>query len=229
MVHGHEIWLDSPFISEGKVTVLLRYGHNLVSDGIPPRHMVNPTIYTPNGRTMGPQIMAMRDGYVLGFPIQDKGNYSLYVDSSAVWNKTESGYKMGSKSQFSDVSYSGAFHQMAKKIVPSEPGNDIGEAIVHGILELIPGSTGLTLGKDAAIHVLYEGKPLAGIELKVYSKKDKKERMIKTDAKGKVKVQIDQEGEWMFLMRYRDASKKVEDEYDETVFVTTLIMETSHP
>jgi uncharacterized GH25 family protein len=229
MVQGHEIWLDSPFISDGHATVLLRYGHNMVSDGIPPKHMVNPTIYAPNGMKLDPAILTIEDAHVIGFSIKNRGNYTVLVDSSAVWNKTEGGYKMGAKSQFNDVSYSGAFHMMAKKIIPSEPNNDIEDAVVHGILELVPDTTFLNVGKDVVIHVLYEGKPLTGIELKVFSKKGGKEQMIKTDGEGKVKVRIDQEGEWMFLMRHRDSTKQVEDEYDEAVFITTLIMETLKP
>ncbi len=48
-----------------------------------------------------------------------------------------------------------------------------------------------------------------------------------TDENGIAKVPITGEGEWMFLVRHRDPTKKVNEEYDESVFVSTLVMETA--
>ena len=48
-----------------------------------------------------------------------------------------------------------------------------------------------------------------------------------TDEKGIVRLPVPGAGTWMFLARYRDRSKSVEGKYDETVFVTTLVMGTN--
>lgn len=227
MVQGHEIWMENPSLADGKGQVELRYGHNMASDGIPPEHMVNPLVYTPGGQGFKPEVEAAESSYVIRFPMREEGNYTVLIDSSAIWNKTgEGSYKMGPKFKFQNVIYSGAFHQMAKKIMPSKIGNDVGAPIVHGILEIIPDTTCLEVGKEAVVTVLYEGKPLTNENFKAFSKRSKKENMLVTDAQGKVGVPIDHEGEWMFLVRHKDETKKVDDEFDETVFVTTLVMET---
>ncbi|OPY33025.1 MAG: Nickel uptake substrate-specific transmembrane region [Methanomassiliicoccales archaeon PtaU1.Bin030] len=226
MVQGHEIWLENPTVKEGEITVELSYGHNMVTDGVPPEHMVNPVVYSPNGSRFKPQALKGEDCYIIHFPAHIEGNYTLLVDSSAVWNKNPEGWAMGPKFKFKDVTYSGSYHQMAKKIVPVGKVNGLGVAVVHGILELIPEDTSLVLDKTFMVQVLYEGRPLANESFKAYSKRNKKENMLTTDANGKVQVPIDHEGEWMFLVRHRDETKKVDEEYDETVFVTTLVMET---
>jgi len=226
MVQGHEIWMENPSTDGREAKVDLRYGHNMVSDGIPPEHMVNPVVYTPSGLRLKPWATKEKDCYTMTFAAPMGGNYTVLVASSAIWNKNTEGWGMGPKYKFKDVTYSGAFHQMAKKIVHVGDGNGIGEPVVHGILELVPERTSLRVGDKAMVEVLYEGKPLANASFKAYSKSNRKENMLVTDDSGKVFIPIDQEGDWMFLVRHRDETKKVNEEFDETVFVTTLVMET---
>jgi len=168
MVQGHEIWLENPTVKEGEITVELSYGNNMVTDGVPPEHMVNPVVYSPNGSRFKPQALKGEDCYIIHFPAHIEGNYTLLVDSSAVWNKNPEGWAMGPKFKFKDVTYSGSYHQMAKKIVPVGKVNGLGVAMVHGILELIPEDTSLVLDKTFMVQVLYEGRPLANESFKAY-------------------------------------------------------------
>lgn len=76
------------------------------------------------------------------------------------------------------------------------------------------------------MQVFYEGRPLAFEDVKAVSRKEGKEMaLVKTDEQGKVRIPVTTDGEWMFLVRHKDPSKKVIDMFDESVFVSTLVME----
>jgi uncharacterized GH25 family protein len=47
----------------------------------------------------------------------------------------------------------------------------------------------------------------------------------KTDGNGIARIPVTEGGQWMFLARHRDPTKKVNDAFDESVFVNTLVME----
>jgi len=49
--------------------------------------------------------------------------------------------------------------------------------------------------------------------------------LVRADEMGRAGVNVTEEGDWMFLVRHRDATKKVAEAFDETVFITTLVME----
>ena len=48
---------------------------------------------------------------------------------------------------------------------------------------------------------------------------------MKTDEAGVASGAINIDGEWILLVRHADLSKKVGEEFDESVFVSTLEME----
>jgi uncharacterized GH25 family protein len=82
------------------------------------------------------------------------------------------------------------------------------------------------VGQEAELQVFYEGKPLASAEVKAVSKKEGTDMaLVKADEQGKARIPITTDGEWMFLVRHKDPSKKVNDMFDESVFVSTLVME----
>jgi uncharacterized GH25 family protein len=76
------------------------------------------------------------------------------------------------------------------------------------------------------MQVFYEGKPLADEDVKAVSQKLGKEMaLVKTDSQGIARIPISTDGEWMFLVRHKDPTKKVNDMFDESVFVSTLVMQ----
>jgi uncharacterized GH25 family protein len=92
--------------------------------------------------------------------------------------------------------------------------------------EIVPGRSWFSVGSDAEMQVFYEGSPLASADIKAVSKKEGKEMaLVKTDSLGRARVPISTDGEWMFLVRHADPSKKVSDMFDESVFVSTLVMQ----
>lgn len=154
------------------------------------------------------------------------GYYTAFVDmGTAIWSQTKEGYSEGPKFKFKDVIYAGAYHQMAKTIVAVGNAGSYSRRPMHGILEIVPKEPFCIVGKDAELTVLYEDRPLKSADIKAVSKKRGKEMAsAKTDETGLAKIPITSDGEWMFLARHVDQTKKVSEEFDESVFVNTLVM-----
>jgi uncharacterized GH25 family protein len=228
MVQGHEIWLEKGKIEDGKVELALLYGHNMRADGIADPERITSFVYSPDGATLEPALTSKEDRHLLTFQAGKEGYYTTIADlASVILSQTKEGYQIGPRFKYKDVIYAGAYHQMAKRIVPiGDTGAYRGE-FVHGILEIVPKDIRCEVGSEVKLNVSYEGKNLASAEVKAVSKKKGKEMaLVTTDENGIAKVSIACDGEWMFLVRHRDPTKKVSEEYDESVFVSTLVMET---
>ena len=227
MVVGHELWLGQAKQGGDQREVSLLFGHNMRTDGVLNPARVKPLIYRPDGSTIQPTMSSESDRYRLRFPFAGDGCYTAIVDLvPIVVSQNSEGYHIGPKFQFKDVTYSGAIISMAKRIMPL--GNDQLELKdpMHGIFEIVPSEARFRKGEDAEMRVFYEGRPLAGAELRVVSEKEGKEMaQIKTDDNGWAKTPMTEDGDWMFLAKHRDPTKKVNEEFDMTNFVTTLVME----
>jgi uncharacterized GH25 family protein len=227
MAKGHEIWLEKYGIEDGKVNLALVYGHNMRQDGVGDVARLTPFVYSPNGERFAPLLTRGDDKHLISFTANQNGYYTAIADyGSIIISQTKEGYELGPRSMFKDVIYAGAFHQMAKIIVPMGSPGDFEGKLVHGILEIVPKEVECQLGKEMELQVFYEGKPLVGEEVLVVSKKEGKEMAVgRTDGQGIAQIPILVEGDCMFLVRHRDPTKKVNDAFDESVFVTTLVME----
>jgi uncharacterized GH25 family protein len=227
MAIGHEIWLGEAKTNDSGAELSLLYGHNMKQDGSLDPRRITPLVYTPAGATLTPSLTPNEDHYKIGFPADGDGYFTTVVDLSAVvLSKTDEGYQVGPKHQFKNVTYSGAFHQMAKRIIPiGEPGEFNGDP-VHGILEIVPSVLRVAVGGEVELKVYYEGRPLSAAEVKAVSQKEGKDIWtMKTDKEGVARGPISTDGEWMFLVRHVDPTKKASEDFDETVFVNTLVME----
>ncbi|HNX09532.1 MAG TPA: DUF4198 domain-containing protein [Methanothrix sp.] len=227
MVLGHEIWLEKRGKENGSEELSVMYGHNMRPDGAVNLSRLQPVLFNPDGSKGLPTLKAIQDKVIMQFAAAADGYYTAYVDMGvAIWSRNNEGYKEGPKFKFKDVTYAGAFHQMAKFIVPVGNAGEFSGKPFHGILEIVPGGASCQVGSDAAFTVMYEDKPLVGVDVKAVSKKEGKEMaIVKTDRSGVARIPITAEGEWMFLARHVDSSKKVSEEFDESVFINTLVME----
>ena len=227
MAEGHEIWLEKLEIEEGNVELALFYGHNMSPDGIADPEKITSIVYSPEGTQFKPTLIPGEEYHLLRFYAEKDGNYTVFVDlAPVIISKMKEGYRIGPRYKFRDVIYAGAFYQMAKRIVT------IGDSAycskpLHGVLEIVPTDTRCEVGDEVELKVFYEGKSLASAEVKAVSKKEGKEVLVTTDKNGIAKIPITCEGEWMFLVRHRNPAKKLSEEYDESVFVSTLVMETT--
>ena len=223
--YGHEMWIDTPSSIENIVSCHLRYGHNMSVDGVPPKSYVNSIVYTPDGKRLKADETEEKDGYLLSCPKSVDGDYSFYIDSSSVWcHDANNKWAMCPKSKMEGASYSGAFNLVAKKIVSTSNGQEF-VPVSHSTLEILPRARGIMAGKKAEFKIIYEGRPLSGSEIKAYCRDTNKDVMVDI-VDGKAMVPIDHAGTYMFLVRHRDGTKRIDDVFDETVFVTTLVMET---
>ena len=230
MAGGHEIWLE-PTKTIGKdVEITLAYGHNMKSDGTPDPERLIPGVYIADGEKINTVLKSMNEQFTLCFRGEQPGYYVPVVDMAPVilTHTAEKNYQRGPKKEYKDAIYSGAFHQMAKTIIRLGESENYKPEHFHGILDILPEEALLTVGKAINLTVLYEGKPLPDIDVKAVSKKEGTDMsVIKTDKNGVVTIPVMVDGAWMFLARHKDPSRAVPDEYDETVFVTTLVMETA--
>lgn len=227
MMQGHEIWLEKSKADGEDIELALVYGHNMRQDGVPDAKRLKAFSYHPDGSKHDVDLVPDEKRYLLRFKADKQGPYAAVVDmESSIFCKTKDGNKSGPRSQFKDVTYAGAFHQMAKILYPMGDDEQYNGQVLHGILEAVPNKSWCPVGQDAELQVFYEGKPLGFEEVKAVSKEDGMETaLIKTDEQGKVHIPITSPGEWMFLVRHRDPSKKVNDMFDESVFVSTLVMQ----
>jgi uncharacterized GH25 family protein len=228
MVRGHEIWLEASRIKDKNVELGLFYGHNMAVDGCPDPKNIAPAVYDPEKKKIVPDIKSKKDQHRLKLKAEKDGYYTAVVDLSPVTysNTKKEGFKTGPKNMYKDVVYAGAWHQMAKTIFGIGENGKYRAESVHGILDIVPKDVKPKVGKVLELAVYFEGKKLPGVEVKAVSKKEGKEMAAVTaDKEGVAKVPIKAEGPWMFLVRHRDPTRAVADQFDEAVFVTTLTLE----
>ena len=119
MAQGHEIWLERANIEDGNVELALLYGHNMRTDGIADPERITPLVYSPGEMTFEPLLTSKEDHHLLTFQAEKGGYYTAIVDlASVILSQTNEGYQVGPRFKYKDVIYAGAFHQMAKRIVP---------------------------------------------------------------------------------------------------------------
>jgi len=123
------------------------------------------------------------------------------------------------------------FYQYAKTIIPI--GHEFQEynLIAGQGLEIIPlDMKQYFVGDEVVLSVLYDGLPLSDATLSATCIKDGDDHSIekKTDDDGMVKIDLVKQGNWMFLVRYRDSDKGVKGEYGEKVTTSTLTFMGTH-
>jgi uncharacterized GH25 family protein len=227
MIQGHEIWLEKTNAQDGKFELALVYGHNMRQDGLADTKRLKAFVYKPDGKRSDLDLIPDETRHLIRMKPEKDGNYTIIVDmGSIIFSQTKDGYEQGPRSQFKDVIYAGAFHQMAKFICTVGSNGTFQGKVEHGILEIVPKMPWCQVDQETELQVFYEGKPLASTEIKAVAKNEGKEMAsIKTDEQGIARIMVTKDGQWMFLARHRDPTKKVSDAFDESVFVNTLVME----
>ncbi|MDO9036461.1 MAG: DUF4198 domain-containing protein, partial [Methanoregula sp.] len=177
MVFGHEIWLESMKGKGNSIDIKLMYGHNMKTDGHVDPKRISSVVYGPGRKKIVPDIKSKTDHHIVTFTAEKAGYYIPVVDlSPLVISKTKNDeYKQGPRKIYKDITYAGAFHQMAKKIVPFGEVGKYTARHVHGILDILPESPELAKGKDISLTLLYEGKPVKGVTVKAVSKEEGKD------------------------------------------------------
>ena len=222
VIFGHEIWLENAVTNGNVSSADLVYGHNMAYDGKAPKEYVNPTVFDSKGKPVKYEVGELENGYRISFNNEGTSPYTMYIESiPVIWNQiTDGTWKAGVKRDYSNVKNS-ASYQMYAKIIFADPEPS---KVEQAVLEIIPGTSSISVGKEIQFLVKYEGKPLTNKEVKMFCKKTGQEIFKNTDERGAVSIAIDHCGDWMFLVRHKDGSKSVDNEFDEAVFITTLVM-----
>lgn len=227
IMEGHEIWLGDAHQDGDQAEVALFYGDRMRPDGSLDPKSISYIVYKPGGSTIKPSISSEKDRHLLRFSCIRDGCYTIFVELiPVVFTQTKDGWHRGPKSRFNDVIHSHAIDQMAKRILPVGESRLEKKEPLHGILEIVPGDVKVLKGGVADLRVFYEGTALAGAELRAVSEKMGKEMVrTKTDDQGWARVPLTIDGDWMFMAIHKDNNKSVKDEFDQTTFITTLVME----
>lgn len=224
---GQEIWLEKSRVIGNVVDLAIFYGHDMHTGGVPEVEKITPFVYSPDGETLIPSVMLKKDRYILNFRMAKRGHYIVIVDfAPVIFSQIRGNAVKSLKYSPHDILYSGSFRQTAKIIVSTDDAGDYLGRPVHGALEIVPKTCRLKMGGEIELSVFYEGEKLPLAEIKAVSKKDgRKATVVKTDENGIARIPITCEGEWLFLARHRDRKRSMENEYDESVFINTLVMD----
>ena len=224
-IYGHEIWIGEVGRDGDEIYAYGLYGHKMLPDKPMPTDYANVVLYDDEGRVEDPDREIIKDPHGWKFSFEDKGAkvYTLYVDSNSTWVTDEEGWHRGTKRDFSEVKYSGAFNMIAKRII-SKDGVDPGN-VMHAALEIMPETARLKAGTNVKFKVLYEGKPLPKVKVICYHEGDDELEFKFTDDNGILEYHVPSSGMCVFIAKYTDVNKKVDEEFDETGFTTTLTLE----
>ncbi len=224
MVYGHEIWLENIVRDGDAIRVHGLYGHKMEPDKPMPTDYANPVLYDDDGPVAPPYRDIINDprGWEFEFPDEGAKVYTLYVDSNSVWSTDDEGWHRGTKREYTSASHAGAYRMVAKTII-SRDGEDPGE-VMHADLEIMPSKASLKVGEQAELKVLYEGKPMPNLKVIVYCRGWQDLVNMKTDTEGILRLDIKDAGTYAFIAKYADESKS-SDDFDETVYTTTLTLE----
>lgn len=223
-IYGHEIWIGKVWKEDGAFNAYGLYGHMMVPDKPMPTDYANVLLYDDNGRVEDPDREIVKNPHGWLFSFEDKGAdvYTLYVDSNSVWVTNDEGWHRGTKTDYSQVKYCGAYNMVAKRII-SKDGVNPG-SVMHCALEIMPERATLEVGKDARMKVLYEGNPMRNAKVITYAEDDEDFVVYRTDDEGILTYPVRKRAMHVFIAKYTDESKSTED-FDETSFTTALSME----
>jgi nickel transport protein len=185
-LYAHYAWV----VKEGDILVV-KYGHGDKIDPYKPAYVTAAKAYNASGKEIGVTIKPQETRAVL-VPGQAPALVSITYNSGA-WVKTPEGWKNISKPEAK---------KEGKTVLQSDKSLKYSKAIWQwnprfskplGVkMELVPLKNPLVLkvGDKLPLQILYNGKPLAGIEVRGEGAKDGP----KTDQKGLVEVPITKSG-----------------------------------
>ncbi|AGB01913.1 nickel uptake transporter family protein [Methanoregula formicica SMSP] len=229
MINGHEIWLEVAQRADRGLDIEILYGDCMRTDGSIDMSRIVSRVFDPDGLEIIPEMKSVDTRHFLELKAVKDGYYTSFADLNPVLISISqtAGCKLGPRRCYDDIVYAGAFRQMAKIIIPFGNTGGAPPGHLHGILDIIPRSAHLVAGREIALSLVYEGNPVSGVCVEAVSKEQGRiAARGKTGADGIVCLPVSGPGTWMFLARHRDRAKSMADEFDETVFVTTLVMGT---
>ncbi|MDI6854054.1 MAG: DUF4198 domain-containing protein [Deltaproteobacteria bacterium] len=228
--YGHNFWLlvsdDAPKAGE-PVMVEIGWGHKFPKDEqIKEGRLGVIRALGPDGQEVPLKKLSITQ-YELVPPA--KGVYLIAAQVAPDFlTKTKDGFKLQSKKGVTDAVSCFRF-DMATKTFVNAGGQKPGLAgSADSSLEIMPLKNPLTQkkGDTFPLRVMFQGKPLAGAEVKVthdnWPDPQKPFASIgKTDAKGEIRVELKQPGRWLIVTSHKTPYEPP-DECDEHYYTASL-------
>ena len=217
IVRGHEIWLecDERRVRVGeKAECKLGFGHNMRSERAVSVEKVKANLFNPEGEMRGLEVdVGVGEGHlIIPFTPKHEGNYTIAAE-----------YDGG----ILDLPHSPSpkyYSQYAKTIVAVGGGQRSGKSVITGKeLEItLNFKNQYRTGDKVALQVLYDGAALPDETVSAICGSCEDPIEMKTDSKGEATFELNQEGNWMIMVRHKDPEKGVEGLYDEKALTATF-------
>jgi uncharacterized GH25 family protein len=227
---AHMFWLltdrDTPKVNEA-VQVEIGFGHKFPRDEeIKAERLGSIKCVGPDGREVAlKKISPIRYELV---PSQ-KGVYVIAAQVVPGFvTRTPKGMKMGKKKEVPDANLCFRFDMAGKTLVNVGAQKQGFDRRAPSTLEIMPRKNlnNLKVGKTLPVRVIFQGKPLAGAEIKFTHDgwSDPKTPFAilgKTDAKGEIQVKLDKPGRWLLVASHKTPYNNPE-ECDENFYSASL-------
>lgn len=215
IIRGHEIWLEydeySILVGE-KIECRLGFGHNMKSERAVNLEKVKATVFNPQNDKHDLDIN-VGDGYLsIPFTPEQKGYYTIVVEYNG--GILDLQHAPGPK----------YYCQYAKNIVAAVHGSGEYRLITGQELEIIPLNflKHYHTGDKVTLQLLYDGTALPDEVVTAICSSCENPIEVKTDSKGKATIELNKDGNWMFMVRHKDPEKGVRGLYDEKAMTATL-------
>jgi len=227
---AHMFWLltdkDAPKVNE-PVQVEIGFGHKFPKDEEIKAERLGPV------KAIGP------DGQEVALKKLSTATYELTPSAAGVYaisaqmipgfvTRTPQGMKMGTKKGVPDANFCFRFDMAGKTLVNVGEQKQGFDRSVQSTLEIMPlkNPHALKVGENLPVKVTFQGKPLAGTEIKFthdgWHDPDKPFATLgKTDAQGEIQVKLDKPGRWLLIASHKTPYDKP-DECDENFFSASL-------
>lgn len=228
LAQAHDLWLSANQPAEGKaLSVLVGYGH-----GFPAGEEIEFDVLDPVEIIGAQGKIATKPGqkqeFVSDAPLA-AGTYVVTGGRKAQWyTKTPAGSVNVPKNEAPEAISCLRSVKYAKAIVNLGAAGDVSQPVGQ-TLEIVPLANpgALKVGDDLPVRVLFEGKPLAKVEvLGLYAGFSQHEGSYafyaRTDKDGKAYVKLSAAGQWLVLAKHKVpfADKAQCDEYAHTATLT---------
>ncbi len=229
MVYGHEPWLEmveSHCHAGAKAELLVKWGHNMQSEGLCNKDSLTAMAVTPAGETA---ILAVEAGfsdyYVLHAPIPTNGYYHVLVQHTGdyVLDK-EYQYYQGTRREYPEAAHATHYIQYAQYFV--RVGHDLeSKPRLAGLqLEIAPAAWGpWRAGDKLAFAILFRGnrEPDAVLDVTYANGVDYKQWKKIGGIDGRIILQPQDPGRYLVVAR-REVQECQDGVYDSLSLTTTL-------
>lgn len=227
---AHMFWLltdkNAPKVNES-VQVEIGFGHKFPKDEeIKAERLGSVKAVGPNGKEVTLKKLSTNT-YALT-PLASGVHVISAQLAPGFVTRTPQGMKMQTKKGVPDANFCFRFDMAGKTLVNVGDQKQGFDRSAQSTLEIMPllNPNTLKVGETLPVKVTFQGKPLAGTEIKFthdgWSDPDKPFATLgKTDAQGEIQVKLDKPGRWLLIASHKTPYDKP-DECDENFFSASL-------